>query len=223
MQRSALDSIFEVTTRPSRELVLHISSELSLHHVTVKNFFSNARRRVRRAAARLSDPEKSRRENRKRKEKRRLAALAAAAAAVAKGFVVADGLVVSGTKPQPGEGIQKDQPIISPQRKALMEKLANKVHRSAAQKNLGSLPDFPSNSNMTSTTKSGITFSIGNNNFVSNLPPVSKINPTSMCTDTSLTPEVLLNSWPSSLLNDSLDFQCPESWDLGMGSLFNAA
>lgn len=155
LQRSALDAIFQVTDRPSRVLVLHIASELRLHHVTVKNFFSNARRRVRRAAARLHDPERSKRENRKRKEKRRLAALSAVASAAGAtddaklassterskvGLTSASGARVSSTLVN-GDNSADTSRLdtsnnVSPLRRALMEKLADKVQRSAAQKSL---------------------------------------------------------------------------------------
>lgn len=104
---------------------------MSLHHITVKNFFSNGRRRLRRAAARLNDPERTRRENQKRKEKRRLAALAAAASAAN-----ADKNNPRGLGDGNGDSQGKEPPILSPERRALMEKLAVKVQRSVAQKGL---------------------------------------------------------------------------------------
>ncbi|XP_018022826.1 uncharacterized protein LOC108678845 [Hyalella azteca] len=150
LQRTALDAIFHITDRPSRCLVLYIASELRLHHVTVKNFFSNARRRVRRAAARLSDPERSKRENRKRKEKRRLAALTAAAwpsldMAGNRSLKTSDGSRVpdiqqcSDTSNESPGLTKADQ--VSPRRRALMEKLADKVQRSAALRNLANSVD----------------------------------------------------------------------------------
>ncbi|KAF2366631.1 Homeobox domain [Trinorchestia longiramus] len=160
LQRSALDAIFQITDRPSRVLVLYIASELQLHHVTVKNFFSNARRRVRRAAARLTDPERSKRENRKRKEKRRLAALSLASGSRAAGasghcptvenahknFKSSTSFKMSAFEQQYNasgcdEAHLKSTEIVSPKRRALMEKLVDKVQRSAAQKNLASVSD----------------------------------------------------------------------------------
>ncbi|KAK7066361.1 hypothetical protein SK128_027859 [Halocaridina rubra] len=139
LQRRALDSIFSVTEKPSRGLVLHIAAELGLHHLTVKNFFSNGRRRLRRAAARLNDPERTRRENERRKEKRRLAAKASAA--LSSGENKSNNNSLHSTKvlsprsstesPSP-----KETPFISLERRALMEKLADKVQRSKAQKSL---------------------------------------------------------------------------------------
>ncbi|XP_045604266.1 uncharacterized protein [Procambarus clarkii] len=150
LQRRALDSIFSVTDKPSRGLVLHIASELGLHHLTVKNFFSNGRRRLRRAAARLNDPERSRRENERRKEKRRLAALSSALS-IGDGKVAA--VVARVTSPQtpPADSPPpKETPVVSPQRKALMEKLADKVQRSVAQRSLAADLDLlRSNSSQT--------------------------------------------------------------------------
>lgn len=104
-----------------------MAAELGLHHITVKNFFSNGRRRLRRAAARLNDPERTRRENQRRKEKRRLAALAASLPGGEK-------LQNAKTGDHP-EVPAKDPPVVlSPERRALMEKLAVKVQRSVAQK-----------------------------------------------------------------------------------------
>lgn len=104
----------------------------------MKNFFSNGRRRLRRAAARLNDPERTRRENQKRKEKRRLAALAASASAANgdKG-----GGPSSKGSHEGGGGdahSSREPPVLSPERRALMEKLAVKVQRSVAQKGLAS-------------------------------------------------------------------------------------
>ncbi|KAK8384604.1 hypothetical protein O3P69_014282 [Scylla paramamosain] len=139
LQRRALDSIFRVTEKPSRGMVLHIASELGLHHLTVKNFFSNGRRRLRRAAARLNDPERTRRENERRKEKRRLAALASAAQAGAdgKGVGSSGGTKTSSPRSLPADSPPpREAPVVSPERKALMEKLADKVQRSVAQRSL---------------------------------------------------------------------------------------
>ena len=98
----------------------------------MKNFFSNGRRRLRRAAARLNDPERTRRENLRRKEKRKLAALAAAAAARENNNVTVPN--VSSAETTSENSPVKDSAVLSPERRALMEKLADKVHRSAAQK-----------------------------------------------------------------------------------------
>lgn len=140
LQRRALDSIFRVTEKPSRGLVLHIASELGLHHLTVKNFFSNGRRRLRRAAARLNDPEKTKRENERRKEKRRLAALASAASAGIEGkggLGSSGGSKTSSPRSLPADSPPpREAPVVSPERKALMEKLADKVQRSVAQRSL---------------------------------------------------------------------------------------
>ncbi|KAK8734488.1 hypothetical protein OTU49_005839 [Cherax quadricarinatus] len=139
LQRRALDSIFSVTDKPSRGLVLHIASELGLHHLTVKNFFSNGRRRLRRAAARLNDPERSRRENERRKEKRRLAALSSTLS-VGEGkmasVVTSSSRVTSPQMPPADSPLPKETPVVSPERRALMEKLADKVQRSVAQRSL---------------------------------------------------------------------------------------
>ncbi|XP_066985670.1 uncharacterized protein [Macrobrachium rosenbergii] len=147
LQRRALDSIFNVTEKPSRGLVLHIASELGLHHITVKNFFSNGRRRLRRAAARLNDPERTRRENERRKEKRRLAARASAAAlsngettkssgsSSSAGSLAATKSSVPTTVESPPP---KETTFVSLERRALMEKLADKVQRSKAQRSLTS-------------------------------------------------------------------------------------
>lgn len=150
LQRRALDSIFSVTEKPSRGLVLHIASELGLHHLTVKNFFSNGRRRLRRAAARLSDPERTKRENERRKEKRRLAALASAALAGGEGKggggvgagATSSIKVMAPHSPPADSSTTKDTPVVSPERKALMEKLADKVQRSVAQRSLAADPDL---------------------------------------------------------------------------------
>ncbi|KAK3878176.1 hypothetical protein Pcinc_017172 [Petrolisthes cinctipes] len=134
LQRRALDSIFTITEKPSRGMALHIASELGLHYLTVKNFFSNGRRRLRRAAAKLSDPERSKRENERRKEKRRLTALASAAIANGDGRT---GSINGGTGPKtiatnvPATDSPSNSQTqhVSPERKALMEKLADKVQR----------------------------------------------------------------------------------------------
>ena len=194
LQRNALDAIFDVTSRPSRVLVLHIASELHLHHVSVKNFFSNARRRVRRAAARLSDPERSRRENCRRKEKRRLAAQAAAAAADGNFTVEASSFSSSQKTPQ-GEVTNREPCTVSPQRRALMEKLANKVQRSAAQRNLAAVQDLGVVPDSTSAAVS----SSGSNS--------------SSCTPPSCSTDLSQVSWPQSLLNETLEYQ-PDPWDL---------
>ena len=187
LQRTALDSIFQITDRPSRTMVLYIASELHLNHVTVKNFFSNARRRVRRAAARLSDPERSRRENRRRKEKRRLAAIAAAAAA--EGQLSSDSAQVTNlTKGPQGEPV-KEPSTLSPQRKALMEKLADKVQRSAAQRNLTSLPE-------TSAP----------------IPPPSSSSAAS--TPSSCSIDLNECSWPQNILGDAFEGYQQEVWDM---------
>lgn len=146
LQRRALDSIFRVTEKPSRGLVLHIASELGLHHLTVKNFFSNGRRRLRRAAARLNDPERTRRENERRKEKRRLAALASAAQAgtEGKGVGFSSGVKTASPRSQPADSPPpREAPVVSPERKALMEKLADKVQRSVAQRSLAADLELP--------------------------------------------------------------------------------
>lgn len=129
-------------------MVLHIASELGLHHLAVKNFFSNGRRRLRRAAARLNDPERTKRENERRKEKRRLAAQASAANAAGegKGGPGSSG----GSKTASPRSMQADSPpprevpIVSPERKALMEKLADKVQRSVAQRSLAADLEYAS-------------------------------------------------------------------------------
>ncbi|XP_037782553.1 uncharacterized protein LOC119578945 [Penaeus monodon] len=139
LQRRALDDIFSVTDKPSRGLVLHIASELGLHHLTVKNFFSNARRRLRRAAARLSDPERTKRENERRKEKRRLAALASAtmASVEGRGSVSLTNTSKAPTpRTPPADSPPPKETVVSPERRALMEKLADKVQRSVAQRTL---------------------------------------------------------------------------------------
>lgn len=46
----------------------------------------------------------------------------------------------------------REQTTVSPERRALMEKLADKVQRSAAQRNLASLPEF---SNITCSPELG--------------------------------------------------------------------
>ena len=147
LQRRALDSIFRVTEKPSRGLVLHIASELSLHHLTVKNFFSNGRRRLRRAAARLNDPERTRRENERRKEKRRLAALASAAQAGVEGkggLGSSSGVKSVSPRSLPADSPPpREAPVVSPERKALMEKLADKVQRSVAQRSLAADLEHP--------------------------------------------------------------------------------
>ncbi|XP_064098786.1 uncharacterized protein LOC135209990 [Macrobrachium nipponense] len=171
LQRRALDSIFNVTEKPSRGLVLHIASELGLHHITVKNFFSNGRRRLRRAAARLNDPERTRRENERRKEKRRLAARASAAAlsngdtnkscsgsgsssssssSSSAGSLAATKSSMPTTVESPPP---KETTFVSLERRALMEKLADKVQRSKAQRSLTSDPGvMQSTTSSTSTT-----------------------------------------------------------------------
>lgn len=156
LQRRALDSIFNVTEKPSRGLVFHIASELGLHHLTVKNFFSNGRRRLRRAAARLSDPERTRRENERRKEKRRLAARASAALTNGehKGSINS----ISNTKMlSPQATIEspppKETPLVSLERRALMEKLADKVQRSKAQRSLATDLGILQTTTMTTTSQ----------------------------------------------------------------------
>ncbi|KAG0718803.1 hypothetical protein GWK47_051754 [Chionoecetes opilio] len=147
LQRRALDSIFRVTDKPSRGLLLHIASELNLHHITVKNFFANARRRLRRAAARLNDPERTRRENERRKEKRRLAALASATqgSPEGKGGVGSASVKMSSPRRSPSDSPPpREPPVVSPERKALMEKLADKVQRSVAQRSLAAELELPS-------------------------------------------------------------------------------
>ncbi|XP_050713765.1 uncharacterized protein LOC126996891 [Eriocheir sinensis] len=148
LQRRALDSIFRVTEKPSRGLVLHIASELGLHHLAVKNFFSNGRRRLRRAAARLNDPERTKRENERRKEKRRLAAQASAANGGGEGKGgpgSSGGSKTSSPRSLPADSPPpREAPIVSPERKALMEKLADKVQRSVAQRSLAADLEYAS-------------------------------------------------------------------------------
>lgn len=151
LQRRALDSIFTITEKPSRGMALHIASELGLHYLTVKNFFSNGRRRLRRAAAKLSDPERSKRENERRKEKRRLTALASAALANGHSRVgaISGGMgakSVAASVPTVDSTSNNQAQLVSPERKALMEKLADKVQRrsGAAQRSLAADLELPS-------------------------------------------------------------------------------
>ena len=125
--------------------MLQIAAELRLHHITVKNFFSNGRRRLRRAAARINDPERTKRENLRRKEKRKLAAMAQAAAKENNSTITPH---VSSPEPV-AEPVVKETTVLSPQRRALMEKLADKVHRSAAQKSRITLMNESSPMNLT--------------------------------------------------------------------------
>lgn len=143
LQRRALDSIFTITEKPSRGMALHIASELGLHYLTVKNFFSNGRRRLRRAAAKLSDPERSKRENERRKEKRRLTALASAALASGHSRIggISGGMgakAMAPSVPAVDSPSNNQTQLVSPERKALMVKLADKVQRrsGAAQRSL---------------------------------------------------------------------------------------
>ncbi|XP_042233992.1 uncharacterized protein LOC121874109 isoform X2 [Homarus americanus] len=174
LQRRALDSIFSVTEKPSRGLVLHIASELGLHHLTVKNFFSNGRRRLRRAAARLSDPERTKRENERRKEKRRLTALASALSAgegKVGAAVTSTVKVMSPQTPPADSPPPKETPVVSPERKALMEKLADKVQRSVAQRSLAADLDLlVPTSSQTLLTHSSQTFLSQPNDILAHPP-----------------------------------------------------
>lgn len=143
LQKRALDSIFSVTEKPSRGLVSHIASELGLHHLTVKNFFSNGRRRLKRAAARLNDPERTKRENERRKEKRRLATLASTVPSGGEARTIINQTRVVPARTPPAESPPpRETQVLSPERKALMEKLADKVQRSVAQRTLAADPEL---------------------------------------------------------------------------------
>ncbi|XP_076067996.1 uncharacterized protein LOC143040656 [Oratosquilla oratoria] len=166
LQRKTLDAIFEITDKPSRGMINHIALTLTLADITVKNFFSNARRRRRRAEARLQDPDRARRENERRKEKRRLAAEArlhsSSSSSIAEKTTTglsnnntttinnndtsvnhnkksssSPSLSSNGSPSERGVGLQeekaevKEMAVLSPERKVLMEKLADKVQRNA--------------------------------------------------------------------------------------------
>ncbi|CAL4080896.1 unnamed protein product [Meganyctiphanes norvegica] len=193
LQRRALDNIFAVTERPSRGLVLHIAQELGLHHLTVKNFFSNGRRRLRRAAARVQDPERTQRENQRRKEKRRLAAIAAAVnnnnnnnnierCTVSSSIGMRS--IVSSTSQDNAMDVntQKEPPQISPQRRALMEKLADKVQRSVAQRSLqGDIPDLgQTNLQLVTTTTTPLDISSAQLNLMSKHIDLSQLSSASL-------------------------------------------
>lgn len=180
LQRRALDDIFSVTDKPSRGLVLHIASELGLHHLTVKNFFSNARRRLRRAAARLSDPERTKRENERRKEKRRLAALASATMASVEGrpsVSLANTSKVSTPRTPPAESPPPKETVVSPERRALMEKLADKVQRSVAQRTLAADLELLRNTPCQSQTKQPLKKELIHPSQEILIPPPSDILP----------------------------------------------
>lgn len=74
-----------------------------------------------------------------------------------------------------------------------MEKLADKVQRSAAQRNLAAVIDF------TSSNSVGVSNTTTNSN--------------SSCTTPSYSTDLTQCSWPQSLLNETLEYQ-PDPWDL---------